>query len=211
MNKPLIIDFFCCQGGASKGYSDADFEVIGSDFVVQPLYPFRFVKGNVVDVFEKMVKKYRPAAVAGSPPCQPHTNAQRIQNNIHADFLPAFRELCIASDLPYIIENVVGAPMIDPVMLCGSMFPGLRTYRHRLFESNVALVVPEHRMHIHSQVKMGRPLVEGDWYQAVGNFSNVPYVRENMGVPWMTRDGIRECLPPVYTEYLGRQLMEAIA
>ncbi|MGW4270774.1 hypothetical protein ACWEGQ_00050 [Streptomyces seoulensis] len=94
--------------------------------------------------------------------------------------------------------------MCDPITLCGASF-GLRTYRHRLFESSFPLAVPMHPRHVHATVKMGRPLREGDWYHAVGNFSNVSYVRRDMRVEWMSRDGIRECIPPVYTEFIGRQ------
>ncbi len=119
------------------------------------------------------------------------------------------RELLRATGLPYVQENVPGAPLIDPIELCGSMF-GLHTYRHRLFESNVPLTAPAHPVHEIQQIKMGRAVREGDFYQAVGNFSNVGYARQDMGVPWMTREGIRECIPPTYTEHVGRQLMEVI-
>ncbi|MDX2710176.1 SAM-dependent methyltransferase, partial [Streptomyces sp. PA03-6a] len=59
-------------------------------------------------------------------------------------------------------------------------------------------------------VKMGRPLNAGDWYHAVGNFSNVPYVRADMGVHWMTRDGIRECIPPAYAAWVGTAFHTAL-
>jgi DNA (cytosine-5)-methyltransferase 1 len=54
---------------------------------------------------------------------------------------------------------------------------------------------------------MGRPLKEGDFYHAVGNFTNVDYVRRDMDMEWASRDGIREAIPPAYTEFIGRQLM----
>ena len=52
------------------------------------------------------------------------------------------RERLLAAGVPYVIENVKGAPLLDPIVLCGTMFPGLRVLRHRLFESNVALTAP---------------------------------------------------------------------
>ncbi len=74
----------------------------------------------------------------------------------------------------------------------------------------MALTAPPHGVHVERQVKMGRPVREGDFYQAVGNFSNVDYARRDMGVPWMSRDGIRECIPPTYAEHVGKQILEGL-
>lgn len=214
--RPVLIDFFSCQGGAAYGYAQAGFRVIMSDIVRPRRMPpgIEFVQGDATDprFFRELVAAHRPAVVTGSPPCQAYSDCQRIQKRDHPELIKPFRELCQLSGLPCVIENVEGAraELIDPVMLCGTMFPGLRTYRHRLFESSVPLWTPDHGSHEHLAVKMGRPLEPGQWYHAVGNFSNVPYVRENMGVPWMTRDGIRECIPPAYTEFIGRQLMSSL-
>lgn len=214
MTKPKMLVYFCCQGGACKGYENAGFDVTPSDIVPQPRHyaPGKVIVADAIThlaglIRTREIRKY--AAVGGSPPCQRFTLAQRIQKREHPDLIAPFRELCIASGLPYVIENVPGAPLNDPVELCGAAF-GLRTYRHRLFESNVPLAAPVHQEHQAPLVKMGRPLAEGDWYQAVGNFSNVPYVRADMGVPWMTREGIRECIPPIYAEYIGRQLIQVL-
>jgi DNA (cytosine-5)-methyltransferase 1 len=215
--QPTMIDLYCCQGAASKGYEDAGFRVLsGHDIVRQSRYPYAFEQGDALEVIAEIIggKRARPSLLHAAPPCQGRTNAQKIQDNEHPMLIGPTRKLLIELGLPYVIENVplmAGAedldPMIDPIMLCGTMFPGLNTRRHRLFESNLPLVAPAHPGHVHSQVKMGRPVREGEWYQAVGNFSNVPYIRENMGVPWMSRDGIRECTPPVYTELLGKQII----
>jgi DNA (cytosine-5)-methyltransferase 1 len=221
MSKPRIVVFFSGQGGACKGLENAGWEVWAQDIARQPRYlnPARFTQGDAIADFWKMLRLIRPHAVGGSPPCQKWTLAQRIQALEHPDLITPFRELCLESGLPYYIENVEGAPLKDPVLLCGTMFPGLNTRRHRLFESNVKLWVPEHPAHTaaNQPVKMGRPLQEGDWYHAVGNFNGGPedehkrnYVKRNMGVPWMSRDGVRECIPPVYAELIGKQILEAL-
>jgi DNA (cytosine-5)-methyltransferase 1 len=44
----------------------------------------------------------------------------------------------------------------------------------------------------------------------VGNFSGVARGREVMGMPWASRDGLREAIPPAYTEWLGGLLIEAL-
>lgn len=218
--KPRALIYFCCQGGACKGYENAGFDVWGSDIKPQPNYlnPEKFILANALEHLDDLITTGEIEEwdfVGGSPPCQRKTRCQRIRGREHPALIAPFRELLIKADKPYIIENVVPEgydddPLIDPVMLCGAMFPGLRTYRHRLFESNVKLTVPEHTWVDGPTVKMGRPLYGDAWYHAIGHFSNVPYVRRNMGVPWMTRDGISECVPPVYTEYLGKQIFAFI-
>jgi len=211
--KPKMLDLYCCQGGASMGYMRAGFDVTGSDLDEQPRYPFSFIRGDALAILmSPVVRQFE--VIAASPPCQRRTKAQKIQGREHPALIAPTRELLIATGKLYIIENVPACgedddPLIDPLELCGAMF-GLRTYRHRHFESSVPLTAPEHPRHEAPTVKMGRPLAEGDWYHAVGNFSNVPYVKADLGVPWMTRDGVRECIPPTYTEYLGRQLLEKL-
>lgn len=212
MTRPRLLDAFCCQGGASAGYAAAGFDVTGIDLHPQPRYPFTFIQGDAVEYILKHGHEYE--AIAASCPCQRYTLCQRIQGNEHPDLIGPTREAILSTGRPGIIENVPeAAPELrDPVMLCGASF-GLHTYRHRLFEpvGGFTLEVPEHPEHVHPTVKMGRPLREGDWYHAVGNFSNVPYVRCDLGVPWMSRDGIRECIPPAYTQHLGRQLIQHLA
>lgn len=219
--KPVLLDIGCRQGGATRGYQHAGFYVIGVDIEPQPRYcGDEFVQADGLDVLADLVSDgpapkagwfwREVAAVHTSWPCQGYSNTQRIMGNDHPELIELGRKLLDATGLPYVQENVVGAPLLNPVMLCGTSF-GLHTYRHRLFESNVPLTVPAlHRLHAAQQVKMGRPVHPGDFYQAVGNFSNVPYVKADMGVPWMTREGIRECIPPAYTEYVGRQLIASL-
>lgn len=204
--KPVHLDLFCCQGGASAGYERAGFAVLGVDVDDQPRYPFAFVQADAVEFLTRYGHLFD--SISASPPCQAFTLAQRIQGNEHPDFITQTRALLVALGRPWVIENVPGAPLADPVVLCGAMF-GLHTYRHRLFETGggFAFTAPEHPEHVHPTVKMGRALKPGDWYHAVGNFQNPAYVRADLGMPWATRDGLRECIPPAYTEYVGRQFL----
>jgi DNA (cytosine-5)-methyltransferase 1 len=206
-NKLTVLDPYSCQGGAAMGWHLAGYQVTGVDKDPQPRYPFTFIQGDAIEYIRAHGHEYD--LIAGSPPCQHYTLCQRIQGREHPDLIAPTREAMESTGRPWIIENVPeAAPELrDPVMLCGASF-GLRTYRHRLFEPGGGLVLsaPVHRPHAHRTVKMGRPLAEGDWYHAVGNFSNVPYVKADMGVGWMSRDGIRECIPPVYTRFLGEQV-----
>lgn len=216
-----MVVFFSGQGGACKGYEDAGWDVVRAvDIVPQPRYyrPEVFMLGDAIEHFWTIMADAGPEvrAVSGSPICKDYSLTARINDAGHPRQISAFRTLvqrwASMTDGAYVIENVEGArdELTNPVMLCGTMFSGLNTYRHRLFESNVPLTAPPHSVHMHTTVKMGRPLAKGDWYHAVGNFSNVPYVRTNMGVPWMTREGINQCIPPVYAEHVGRQLLKAL-
>jgi DNA (cytosine-5)-methyltransferase 1 len=226
VSRPLVLDLYCCQGAASKGYELAGFEVAGGvDKFPQPLYPYPFIKMDAIEYLKAFINglmmpnrwERRVKLIHAAPPCQAKTKCQKIQKREHPKLIADTRELLVATGLPYVIENVVPEnraldddPLKDPITLCGAMFPGLNTYRHREFESNMPITAPPHTWRDGPTVKMGRPLVEGDWYHAVGHFSGVPYVKANMGVPWMTRDGISECTPPVYTEFIGRQVLKMI-
>lgn len=199
-----LLDLFCCQGGASMGYHQAGFEVVGVDIDPQPRYPFEFVQGDALKFLLEHHHEFD--AFHASPPCQMHTNAQKIMGREHPDFIVATRAAFELIGKPWVIENVPGAPLNDPVELCGAMF-GLRTYRHRLFESNAPLSAPAHPEHVARTTKMGRKPVEGEFMHVVGNFSGVEQAREAMGMEWATRDGLREAIPPLYTKTLGEQLI----
>ncbi|MEU9956690.1 SAM-dependent methyltransferase [Streptomyces sp. NPDC050982] len=201
-SRPRLLDVYCCQGGAAMGWHLAGFDVTGVDKDPQPRYPFTFIQGDAIEYIRAHGHEYD--LIAGSPPCQHYTLCQRIQGREHPALIAPTRQAMQATGRPWIIENVPeAAPELRaPLTLCGASF-GLHTYRHRLFEASFPVPVQPHPEHLHPTVKMGRPLSPGDWYHAVGHFSNVPYVREDMGVPWMSRDGISECIPPAYTQWIG--------
>lgn len=213
--RPLLIDLCAKQGGSSFGYWLAGFDVTAVDRDPQPHFPtrpgLRFIQADAIDYLAKHGHEYHVRA--GSPPCQAHTLAQRIQNNDHPDLIDPMRALMITAGGPYIIENVPGAPLIDPIEVCGAAFPRLRVYRHRLFEfgGGIHLAAPDHPLHLWPTTKMGRPPRNGEFLHVVGNFSGAALVREAWQVPWMTRDGMREAIPPAYTEFLGRQALQQLS
>ena len=200
-----LLDLFCCAGGAGAGYHAAGFEVVGVDINPQPRYPFEFHQG---DALQYLLEHWREFdAFHASPPCQAFTLAQRIQGNEHPDFITSTRAAFQLIGRPWVIENVVGSPLINPITLCGAMFPGLGVYRHRLFESSHPISAPAHPEHVAKVTKMGRPPVDGEFMHVVGNFAGVAKAREAMGIDWMVRDELREAIPPAYTEHIGRQLL----
>ncbi|RAJ88876.1 MULTISPECIES: SAM-dependent methyltransferase [unclassified Streptomyces] len=199
-----VLDLFCCQGGAGKGYSDAGADVTGVDSAPQPRYPFRFVQADAIGFVREHGAEFD--FIHASPPCQLDTDCQRLRGNDHPDLIAPTRAALEATGRPFVIENVRGAlpKLRNPVLLCGAMF-GIATYRHRYFETGGGfhLVQPRHPHHTAPQAKMGRPIPPGHYGQFICNFSGVPHARQVMGVAWMNRDGIRECIPPAYTEHIG--------
>lgn len=202
---PRALDLFCCAGGASEGLRRAGFDVVGVDIEPQPQYPFEF---HMADAMTFPLDGFD--FIWASPPCQAYTLCQRIQKNKHPDLVAPTRERLKESGAVWCIENVPGAPLINPVELCGSMF-GLETYRHRLFECSYQLDQPPHPEHVARNAKMGRPIRQGEFIQVVGNFSNVAFARKAMGIDWMSRDKLREAIPPAFAEYVALGARVAIA
>ncbi|CAM5541545.1 SAM-dependent methyltransferase [Streptomyces abikoensis] len=204
-----LLDLFCCQGGAAMGYHLAGFDVTGIDITPQPRYPFTFVQADAIEYVLAHGAEFD--FIHASPPCQHDSDCQRLRGNAHPDLIAPTRTALEMTGRPWVIENVGGAraKLRDPVMLCGGMF-GLATYRHRYFETGgFALTQPPHPAHTVPQAKMGRPVPPGHFGQFIGNFSGVPLARQVMGVPWMNRDGIRECIPPAYTQWTGNAFLAA--
>lgn len=204
--KPRALDLFCCAGGASRGLANAGFDVVGVDIEPQPHYPFEFHQGDAL-THDLIGFDF----IWASPPCQKYTLAQRIRDNDHPDLIWPIRRCLIESGTPYAIENVVGAPLLHPIELCGAMFPGLKVYRHRLFECSFPVDQPMHPPHHAPLRKMGRPVKDGEFMHVVGNFSGVERARDAMGIEWMPRDKLREAIPPAYAEYIGRAALKHIA
>ena len=154
-------------------------------------------------------------AIHASPPCQKFSRTAHLARSqgkkaSNVDLLTPIRPLLRATGLPYVIENVEGAPMESPIFFCGSSFD-LKVRRHRLFESNLLLLgAPcDHE-------RQGRPVgvygSKGDDIPKGGKTAaTVEEAQEAMGIDWMPRwDELKEAIPPAYTEWIGRQLLQAI-
>ena len=189
-----LLDLFCCQGGAAKGYADAGFEVVGVDIEPQPLYPFEFVQADALDFpldgFD---------AVHASPPCQGHSAAKSIWGREYESepYLMQTIERLTASGLPFIVENVGRARMRSAGTLCGTSF-GLGLHRHRKFETSFEWLAPP--------CDPSRLRYRGREAAAYGHHGNTKRLRQEWGVPWMDQYGIAQCIPPAFTHYLGEQL-----
>jgi DNA (cytosine-5)-methyltransferase 1 len=211
--KPRLLDLFCGAGGAAVGYARAGFEVVGVDNRPQPNYPFEFIQADALEYVRgyewgpgEMARMFD--AIHASPPCQAYSMAQRIRKREHPDLVGPTRDLLNETGLPWVIENVPGSPLVDPVVLEGQMFDGLRTQRKRWFETNWPLDVPFLRSPRPApNAKMGRKPKPHEWFQVVGNTSDAAGARKAMGIDWMNRDELAQAIPPAYTELIGVQLL----
>jgi len=202
-----LLDLYCCGGGASYGYEQAGFDVTGVDIIDQPRHRGKFFKADAIEFLKKNHQDFD--VIHASPPCQAHSMASkqwRLKGKEYPDLIAPTRAALIETGLPYIMENVPGSPLIDPIEMCGAMF-GMRTYRHRLFESNMPLTVPPHPVHHAPNAKMGRPANDDEFIQYVGHFPGVKAVQEMTGLHWLGQKELAQSIPPQYTLYLGRQVL----
>ncbi|WP_067714603.1 DNA cytosine methyltransferase [Nocardia yamanashiensis] len=210
-HRPLLLDLFCCAGGAAKGYHNAGFEVVGVDLAPQPNYPFEFHQGDALEFLA--MRGHEFAAVHASPPCQQYTSLHALHpDKTYPDLVAATREALDTLGRPYIIENVMSAPLLRArsIMLCGAMF-GLRTYRHRRFESRLALAAPAHPEHrVPTATRERRKRWAEGWNISVTGDVGRYVGPEAMGIDWMSGDELCQAIPPAYTEHLGYQLRVAV-
>lgn len=206
------LDLFCKAGGATMGLMRAGFEVHGIDHEPQPNYPGAFTRGDALAAIRATEKgDLGPFdLIWASPPCQGFTAYKRRPDHVapRENLIPVVRRRLRELGLPYIIENVPGAPLEGPVMLCGSMF-GLDVRRHRNFECSFPVAPPtcNHswqtpRFAPATNRKNLRCTVEvGVW--------RIPVRTQQlaMGIDWMTREELSEAIPPAYAEFLARQFL----
>jgi DNA (cytosine-5)-methyltransferase 1 len=224
MRKPRALDLFCGAGGAAKGLHSAGFEVVGVDIRPQPRYPFEFHRANALtfptDGFD---------FIWASPPCQAHSAMRTMHNALdHDDLIPQTRAKLIASGLPWCMENVVGAPLINPLLLCGSMF-GLGVVdaelrRHRLFETSALILAPQCQHEARPVVGVYGGHIRNRKRRTIGIYGEgardsrrkldkgvpdftVEQGREAMGIDWMTTAELSQAIPPAYAEFIGRAVL----
>jgi len=198
-----LLDLFCGAGGAAMGYHRAGFEVVGVDHLPQPHYPFEFHQADAMtyplDGFD---------AIHASPPCQAYSVLNAFIRRDYPELIEPVRQR--AEGLPLVIENVVGAPLREPLLLCGQMF-GLRLFRHRLFELPFFALQPGHTHGRWRAPRRGKGNVvpqEGEVWSPTGHMADWPNAARAMGICWMgKRQEVAEAIPPAYTYYVGCKLM----
>ncbi len=228
--RPRLLDLFCAEGGAARGYMDAGFDVVGVDTrpSVGRRYPGTFILGDALEYAREHGHEY--AAIHASPPCQAYSIATAGTPGArahHPRLISATRDVLDDSGRPYVIENVEGArrDLHSPVTLCGTMFglsavdddgsTRLELRRHRLFECSGFHVWQPTCDHGRYGDAVGGVYGGGrsDRREARevrrGGYTPSQRVREQlMGIDWMTQHGLTQALPPAYTRYLGSAILE---
>jgi DNA (cytosine-5)-methyltransferase 1 len=203
-----LLDLFSGAGGSAVGYHRAGFEVVGVDHKPQKHYPFEFHCADAFAFLEQHGHEFD--VIHASPPCQAYSQATLGTGQVYPDLLPETRARLLTTGKPWIIENVPGAPMDAHYEMCGCQF-GLPLRRKRYFETNFngfAMSAPcKHDGPVVSIVGHGTPT----WVRKRLGFNpTIKHYREAMGIDWMNRNELSQAIPPAYTEFIGRQLNEAM-
>jgi DNA (cytosine-5)-methyltransferase 1 len=214
-----LLDLYCGAGGATKGYQRAGFYVRGVDHKPQRHYcGDEFVLSDAIEYLTGLIESGEVGefdVIHASPPCQFATRLRNAGNvKPSPNLIGDTRAVLKTARLPWVMENVMGAPLIYPVMLCGASFK-LRTgqfdlCRHRLFESNILLLANDccHKFGWTVGVYGNGP---NKWHrQKLGRCLRQIELCEAMGIDWMNRKELSQAIPPAYTEFIGRQLIGAL-
>ena len=217
MRRPRLLDLFCCEGGASAGYSLAGFEVTGVDLVAHKRYPYPFVQADAVEFARAHGHEFD--AIHASPPCQKHAKGLRGLgmakggSGEYPCFIEPVREVLADLGRPYVIENVVGSPL-HGITLCGTSF-GLPVRRHRKFETSFLLLGPDcrckHPAGVFPSALFSRETAS--FVQVYGKSRRAGEVelrREAMQMPWASDYGLSQAIPPAYTKFIGDALFEVV-
>lgn len=211
MSAPRLLDLFSGAGGAAAGYARAGFEVTGVDVVAQPRYPFAFVQADALEYLAEYGRDFD--VIHASPPCQAYSALARLPGQGNAPrLIEPLRRLLEEVGRPYAIENVVGAPLRSPLLLCGTMV-GLLVIRHRLFEVRPELPLLLPPCSCRNGTITGRLMAHRVSGKVRAGRTRPPHHTEAerraaLGVDWMTARGARQAVPPAYTALLGAALLE---
>lgn len=213
--RPRLLDLFCCQGGAGMGYRRAGFDVVGVDIEPQPHYPFEFIQTDALAYLAEHGHEFD--AIHASPPCQAYSDLKHAPNaKAHPELIEPTRELLRAIGKPWVIENVEGAPLLNPIKLCGSMFglgiEGFQLRRHRLFEMEPrALFQPPECRHAGPVIGIyGQHVRSRSVWRGGADFpgrDKAGLAAEALGIEWMDWHGMSQSVPPAYTEFIGAGLL----
>jgi len=209
--RPRLLDLFCCQGGAAKGYHDAGFDVTGVDINPQPRYPYEFHQADALEYAAAHWREFD--AVHASPVCKRYSIATpAAARAAHPDQIAPTRDLLRQTSLPWVIENVPGAPLRPDLILCGCTVGLHEIERERWFETSWQARELRHPCyHRTSPITVAGHGEPSGLRSAHGLVAKVADWRRAMGIDWMTRDGLAQAIPPAYTRVVGAHLLEQLA
>ena len=201
MKRPKLLDLYCGEGGASMGYHRAGFQVTGVDHLKKKRYPFKFIRYAAIKFLADHWHEYD--AIHMSPPCQKYSPANAHDTTNCSNDLELLLMICGYITIPWVIENVPNSPLPKTIALFGPQFK-LDIIRKRIFYSNIMLFEPE-------AVKQKKRYYPGKEIFTIagagGKGNTVSAWSAAIKINWMTREGLRQSIPPAYTEFIGNQLI----
>jgi DNA (cytosine-5)-methyltransferase 1 len=218
------LDLYCGAGGATRGLKQAGFHVVvGVDFKVQPNYcGDAFVQMDAIE-YLAIADLGAFDYIHASPPCQRYTSLRHAPGCYRdADLVALTRKALIATGKPYSIENVPGAPLVNPTTLCGSMFGliagGYQLLRHRWFETSFPLLAPRCQhdrrpvLGVYGGHFRDRRRPTGTSHKPM---SNVPaehgYAAMEIPLKSMTTAEISDAIPPAFARYIAEAWLRSLA
>lgn len=208
------LDLFCCSGGMSMGFHLAGFDVVGVDISAEmaKYYPFDFIEHDCLTLDMDFLQSFD--LISASPPCQHYsvsTATWRAKGKEYPDLIEPTRELLKSTGVPYIIENVeaAGKHLHNPVKLCGTMFPDLKVFRHRVFECSFPVDMSNMKCD-HTGHKINAKLGDGgDFFTCAGkSLGTMPQWQDAMGIDWIhTRHQLAQAIPPDYSYFLAKEFL----
>lgn len=225
-NRPKLLDLFAGGGGCSKGYTDSGFECVGVD-IEDKNYPYTFIKADALKILDDEEFCSQFSVIHASCPCQMYTRLKHLSGDLvkweetHVDLIAPVREklkyYAKKYGIVYVLENVVNAPLINPITLKGSQFKNMYTQRPRLFESNIQLYEPEDRPYSLGTSKLGTVSETGAVsicgkkpLQGLNEEQTRLYYCIALGgdCTWMDLYELTQCVPPQYTKWIGKQIID---
>lgn len=201
------LDIGCGAGISSEGYASyMDMTGIDNDPATGRYYPYEFRLGDALQLTAADLREFDFVHLGG--PCQPYSRMMSCRPglaNEYVDLIEPLRPVLIEAGVPFVIENVEGAPLIDPVWLCGLMF-GKELYRHRGFEGGNGVVIPplHHPEHVKRASKAGH-WEPGTVMSIAGHVAPISMARELMGMTHrhVPREMLTEAAPAYMTAYVA--------
>jgi len=205
-----MLDLFCGEGLAAWGYwrsgSFSEIDGVDTDDKVRTRYSFNFENRDAMTMTYEDFAGY--SFIHASPPCQAYSKItpEKYRHN-HVRLIAATHHMCVASGLPYVIENVEGAGKeLKPNLVMDGSYFGLPSVRRRYFYVSTLKTPIRLLGKKRSQSSpQGDSLNKSELIAAMG----LSMVSEKR-LPSLTKHGIEQGIPPIFTFTIARMMFDEL-